>query len=137
MKKDNVTKELSDAVEALLFTIKEFYKTLNGHVTEQSELLKIYYLFATKLIDHIQAIDSISLTIGEQIQTADRQNQANKITRLGADLDASVTIRRLCEEFLSNAERDIEVKQMELTRLKGYVELFSRKLLMCKESLSS
>ena len=136
MKKDNLIKELCNAVDALLLTLDEFTKSLSSDMSNQSELLKNYYLFATKILSHIQTMDSISLTIGEDIQAADKQNDSTEVQQLGNTFEATLEMRKLCEEFLSNSEQDIEAKQLELPRLKSYVEIFLRKILICKSDLT-
>ena len=135
MKIDTLKKELSGAIEALIISVSGFKQKLSGGMIEPSELLKKYYLFADHLISHIQKLDNILLVINEDIQKADKLNNPKDVQLFGTVLDSAVEIRKLCEDFFSSAERDIEAKQMEPFRLGNHAELLLRKLVLCKNSL--
>ena len=135
MKNEKFTQALSAAVDALLLAVRNFHKVLQSGTHEQSELLKNYYLFANTLTCHIQEIDSIILSIGNETQLADKQNDTAKIKELGKALEATVTARKLCEEFLSASEQDIEAKKLTLTALRGRLDAFTRMAIILKNTL--
>ena len=136
MKKDNIIEELTSAVDALSFALKEFNNKPNHGITEQSELLKNYYLLATKLTRHVQSIDDISLIICERIQIADKQNDISEADNLEKLFDISIAVIKLCEEFSNSVEIDIGSKQFQSLQLRSHIDALSRKLFFYKENLT-